>query len=71
MTDYAEEQFQDIRDGAQLLCASCPDAYHPKIDDARAEPKAGVDALITAHGGAEWSPENGGAEHARGLPGSL
>jgi acyl-CoA dehydrogenase len=42
------DRFQDIRDGVRALCASFPDEYFRKIDEARGYPDAFVDALTKA-----------------------
>ena len=48
MPEPVVDQYQDIRDAVRSLCAAYPDAYHRKIDAARAYPEAFVDALTAA-----------------------
>ena len=45
---FSPDQYQDIRDAVQDLCAQFPDEYHRKIDEARGYPEAFVDALTKA-----------------------
>jgi acyl-CoA dehydrogenase len=42
------DRFQDLRDAVRALCAQFPDAYHRRIDEARAYPGEFVDALTQA-----------------------
>ena len=60
MTQYADEQFQDIRDAIKALCAEFPDEYHRKIDEDRAYPEAFVDALTKEGWMAALIPEQYG-----------
>lgn len=39
------EDYQEIREGVRALCAQFPDAYHRRIDEARAYPEEFVDAM--------------------------
>ncbi len=60
MTQYSDEQFQDIRDAVRALCAEFPDEYHRKIDEQRGYPEAFVDALTKAGWMAALIPEQYG-----------
>jgi acyl-CoA dehydrogenase len=42
------DRFQDLRDAVRALCAQFPDAYHRRVDEARAYPAEFVDALTQA-----------------------
>jgi len=48
MSQAAEQQYQDIRDGVRALCAQFPDEYHRRIDAERAYPEQFVNALTEA-----------------------
>jgi acyl-CoA dehydrogenase len=45
---HQPDQYQDIRDAVQDLCAQFSDEYHRKIDEERGYPEAFVDALTKA-----------------------
>jgi acyl-CoA dehydrogenase len=57
MLTHASDQHQDIRDAVRALCAQFPDAYHRKVDEARAYPEDFVDALTKAGWMAALIPE--------------
>lgn len=62
MLNRANDQFQDIRDAVQSLCAEFPDEYHREVDEQRAYPKKFVNALTEAGWMAALIPEEyGGA----------
>lgn len=48
MSQPAQDQFQDIRDGVRSLCAQFPQEYFRKVDEERAYPEAFVNALTEA-----------------------
>ena len=54
------DAFQDIREAVRALCATFPDEYHRKIDEARAYPEEFVDALTRAGWMAALIPEEYG-----------
>lgn len=54
------DQFQDIRDAVQALCADFPPEYHRKIDEERGYPEAFVNALTEAGWLAALIPEEYG-----------
>ena len=60
--NYTADDYQDIRDGVQALCAQFPPEYHRKADAARAYPEEFVDALTREGWMAALIPEEyGGA----------
>ncbi|MBX3638829.1 MAG: acyl-CoA/acyl-ACP dehydrogenase [Rubrivivax sp.] len=48
MPASTSERFPEIRDALRALCADFPDAYHRRVDAARAYPSEFVDALTKA-----------------------
>jgi acyl-CoA dehydrogenase len=48
MSQQAQDQYQDIRDGVRSLCAQFPQEYFRKVDEQRAYPEAFVNALTEA-----------------------
>ena len=60
--NYLSENYQDIRDGVQSLCAQFPPEYHRKVDEEKAYPEEFVDALTREGWMAALIPEEyGGA----------
>ncbi len=57
---HVADEYQDIRDAVQALCAEFPDEYHRKIDEARGYPEDFVDALTRAGWMAALIPEQYG-----------
>ena len=58
----SSDNYQDIRDAVRALCAQFPNAYHRKVDAARAYPEEFVAALTNAGWLAALIPtEYGGA----------
>ena len=58
----SSDNYQDIRDAVRALCAQFPNAYHRKVDAARAYPEEFVTALTSAGWLAALIPtEYGGA----------
>ncbi|MCF8480960.1 MAG: acyl-CoA/acyl-ACP dehydrogenase [Rhodospirillum sp.] len=55
-----EDAYQDIRDAVRALCETFPDAYHRKVDEARAYPEEFVAALTEAGWMAALIPEEYG-----------
>ena len=54
---HVADEYQDIRDAVQALCAEFPDEYHRKITEARGYPEDFVDALSRAGWMAALIPE--------------
>ena len=54
------DDYQDIRDGVQALCAQFPPEYHRKVDEEKAYPEAFVDALTKEGWMAALIPEEYG-----------
>lgn len=60
MSQYKSENYQEIRDAIQALCAEFPSEYHRKVDEERRYPEEFVDALTTAGWMAALIPEEYG-----------
>lgn len=58
--NIGDQNFQEIREAIQSLCAEFPAEYHRKIDEARSYPEAFVDALTKAGWMAALIPEDYG-----------
>jgi len=58
--NFPDDDYQDIRDGVQALCAQFPAEYHRKIDEERGYPEAFVDALTREGWMAALIPEEYG-----------
>ena len=60
--NFLSDDYRDIRDGVQALCAKFPPEYHRKIDEEKAYPEAFVEALTAEGWMAALIPEEyGGA----------
>lgn len=58
--NIGDQNFQEIREAIQSLCAEFPAEYHREIDEARSYPEAFVDALTKAGWMAALIPEDYG-----------
>lgn len=58
--NFPDDDYQDIRDGVQALCAQFPAEYHRNIDEERGYPEAFVDALTREGWMAALIPEEYG-----------
>ncbi len=58
--NFPDDDYQDIRDGVQALCAQFPAEYHRKVDEERGYPEAFVDALTREGWMAALIPEEYG-----------
>ncbi|WP_320177045.1 acyl-CoA dehydrogenase family protein [Roseovarius pacificus] len=58
--NFPDDDYQDIRDGVQALCAQFPAEYHRKVDEERGYPEAFVNALTREGWMAALIPEEYG-----------
>ncbi len=58
--NFFSDDYQDIRDGVQALCAQFPAEYHRKVDEEKAYPEEFVDALTQEGWMAALIPEEYG-----------